>query len=57
MSVAVLACVMVMLTTYAEPEFRENAALLGADFFFSKAFEFERVADLLAALTATSAPA
>jgi DNA-binding NarL/FixJ family response regulator len=48
------ACVVVMITTYAYPEFRENAALLGADFFFSKASEFERVADVLAALTVAS---
>jgi CheY-like chemotaxis protein len=45
------ACVIVILTTYAYPEFRQNAALLGADFFFSKASEFERVADVLASLT------
>ena len=45
------ACVVVMLTTYAYSEFRENAALLGADFFFSKVSEFEHVADVLSALT------
>jgi DNA-binding NarL/FixJ family response regulator len=47
-------CVFVMLTTYASPEFRENAGLLGADFFFSKTREFERVVDVLLSLTAPS---
>jgi DNA-binding NarL/FixJ family response regulator len=49
-------CVFVVLTTYAYPEFRHNAALLGADFFFSKALEFERVADVVASLTDPAGP-
>ena len=46
------ACVVIMLTTYAYPEFRENAKRLGAEFFFSKNMDFERVVDVLAAMAA-----
>jgi YesN/AraC family two-component response regulator len=46
-------CVVIMLTTYAYPEFRENAMRLGADHFFDKAMEFERVTEVLSALVAT----
>ena len=48
------ACVVIVLTTYAYPEFRENALRLGADYFFSKAMEFERVTEVLSALAALS---
>jgi len=50
------ACVVIMLTTYAYPEFRENAMRLGADHFFDKAMEFERVTEVLSALVATHLP-
>ncbi len=43
-------CVVIILTTYAYPEFRENALRLGADHFFAKAMEFERVTEVLSAL-------
>ena len=49
-------CVVIMLTTYAYPEFRENAMRLGADYFFDKAMEFERVTEVLSALVATHPP-
>ncbi len=49
-------CVVIMLTTYAYPEFRENAMRLGADYFFDKAMEFERVTEVLSALVATHLP-
>ncbi len=51
------ACVVIMLTTYAYPEFRENARRLGADHFFDKAMEFEQVTRVLAALAARPNPA
>lgn len=47
-------CVVIILTTYAYPEFRENALRLGADYFFAKAMEFERVTEVLSALVAPS---
>jgi DNA-binding NarL/FixJ family response regulator len=47
------ACVVIVLTTYAYPEFRENALRLGADYFFSKTMEFERVTDVLSGLVAS----
>lgn len=40
-------CLVIMLTTYGFPEFRENARKLGADHFFSKGTEFERVVEVL----------
>lgn len=48
------ACVVIMLTTYDYPEFRANALRMGADFFFCKALEFERVSEVLVALTAAT---
>lgn len=45
-------CVIIILTTYAYPEFRDNALRLGANYFFSKAMEFERVTEVLRALAA-----
>ncbi len=50
------ACVVIMLTTYAYPEFRENARRLGADHFFDKAMEFEQVTGVLASLAAQPNP-
>jgi DNA-binding NarL/FixJ family response regulator len=50
------ACVVIMLTTYAYPEFRDNAGRMGANFFFSKVREFELAVKVLGALT-TSDPA
>jgi len=50
------ACTVIMLTTYAYPEFRANAARLGANFFFSKVMEFERVSEVLAALVVAPTP-
>jgi len=46
-------CVVIMLTNYAHPDFREVCQRHGADFFFHKATEFERVAEVLAACAAT----
>jgi CheY-like chemotaxis protein len=46
-------CVVIILTTYTYPEFRENAVRLGADHFFSKTMEFERVTEVLGTLTDT----
>jgi DNA-binding NarL/FixJ family response regulator len=46
-------CVVIVLTTYAYPEFRDNALRLGADYFFAKAMEFERVTEVLSALVAS----
>jgi CheY-like chemotaxis protein len=49
------ACIVAILTTYVHPVFREHGTRLGADFFFSKTLEFERVAQMLASLTPSSA--
>ena len=43
--------VVMVLTTYAFPEFRQRCVRLGADYFFNKATEFERVTDVLGAMT------
>lgn len=45
------ACVVMVLTTYAFTEFRQRCFKLGADHFFNKATEFERVTDVLGAMT------
>ena len=42
-------CMVIMLTNHAHPEFREVCQQHGADYFFHKATEFERVAEVLAA--------
>lgn len=39
--------IVVIMTTYAFPEFRQRARELGADYFFNKAIEFEKVCDVL----------
>jgi DNA-binding NarL/FixJ family response regulator len=41
------ACVVMILTTYAFKEFRQRCAALGADHFFDKSMEFERVTEVL----------
>ena len=41
------ACVVMVLTTYAFKEFRQRCAALGADYFFDKSSEFERVIEVL----------
>ncbi len=46
-------CVVMVLTTYAFDALRERCAQLGADHFFDKASEFERVTDVLGAGPAT----
>lgn len=43
-------CCVVVLTSYSQLEFRELCLRYGADHFFHKASEFERVAEVLSAL-------
>jgi len=43
-------CFVIVLTQYDEPMFAELARTLGADCFFHKSTEFERVAEVLRAL-------
>jgi DNA-binding NarL/FixJ family response regulator len=45
------ACVVIVLTNYATPPFRERCRQLGADFFFSKSAEFEQVLKVLEELS------
>jgi len=45
-------CIAIVLTTFAIPECREKCRELGADFFFEKSKEFERVPETLSALIA-----
>jgi DNA-binding NarL/FixJ family response regulator len=40
-------CVVIVLTTYAFKEFRQRCVALGADHFFDKCTEFERVIEVL----------
>lgn len=42
-------CLVIMLTNHVQPEFRQACQQHGADYFFHKATEFERVAEVLAA--------
>ena len=44
-------CVVIILTSFAIPECRERCMHLGADYFFEKSTEFERVPDTLLALS------
>lgn len=44
------ACVVIVLTNYATAPFRDRCRQLGADFFFSKSAEFEKVPKVLEAL-------
>ena len=43
-------CVVIVLTNFAIPECREHCRQLGADHFFDKSTEFERVPEVLAKL-------
>lgn len=42
----------IMLTNYAGPEFRDRCSAIGADYFFDKTGEFEKVKDVLEHLMA-----
>jgi DNA-binding NarL/FixJ family response regulator len=44
--------VVIVLTNYAIPRLREHSLALGADYFFEKAREFNRVREVLEALAA-----
>ena len=44
------ACIVIVLTSFATPETRTHCRGLGADYFFEKNQEFERVPELLAEL-------
>jgi len=43
-------CVVMVLTTYAFKEFRQRCVALGADYFFDKSAEYERVIEVLGKL-------
>lgn len=43
-------CVVIVLTSFASPECADFCLKLGADHFFDKAFEFERVPEVLETL-------
>jgi DNA-binding NarL/FixJ family response regulator len=43
-------CVVIVLTSFDQAEFRELCLRYGADYFFHKATEFERVAEVLSTL-------
>ncbi|MFZ5509408.1 MAG: response regulator [Pseudomonadota bacterium] len=45
----------IMLTNYANPEFRQRCVSLGADYFFDKTVEFEKVKEVLEKLAAAPA--
>ncbi|MBA3608258.1 MAG: response regulator [Chthoniobacterales bacterium] len=45
-----LACIVIILTNFATPETRAHCLGLGADYFFEKNQEFERVPEVLAEL-------
>jgi DNA-binding NarL/FixJ family response regulator len=45
----------IMLTNYANPEFRRCCVSLGADYFFDKTVEFEKVKEVLKKLAAAPA--
>jgi len=49
-------CVVIILTSYQQPEFRDRCAQAGADFFFHKSTEFEKVLLVLNKLIATELP-
>lgn len=49
-------CVVIILTSYQQPEFRDRCAEAGADHFFHKSTEFEKVLVVLNDLLATEAP-
>jgi CheY-like chemotaxis protein len=49
-------CVVIILTSYQQPEFRGRCAEAGADFFFHKSTEFEKVLVVLNDLITTGLP-
>ena len=49
-------CVVIILTSYQQPEFRDRCAEAGADFFFHKSTEFEKVLVVLNDLLVTELP-
>ena len=49
-------CIVIMLTNHTQQEFRDACHKDGADHFFHKSTEFDRVADVLAALSLTTLP-
>ena len=49
------AIIVMMLTSYAYPQYRQKCMEYGADFFFDKAREFHRVRDVLADLASGAA--
>lgn len=46
------ACIVVMLTSYSFRQIRQRCKTLGADYFFEKAREFDKVTELLTGLRA-----
>lgn len=40
-------CIAIMLTNYSSPEFRNRCMKIGAEFFFEKHSEFEKVAEVI----------
>ena len=40
-------CMVIILTSYAFPEFRQNSEKLGADYFFGKGLEIGKVVEVL----------
>ena len=49
-------CTVIMLTNHTQQEFRDACHKEGADHFFHKSTEFDRVADVLAALSQSQNP-
>jgi DNA-binding NarL/FixJ family response regulator len=47
----------IVLTNYAEPEYRRRAFAAGCDFFFDKAYEFNRIGEVLGELALVRDPA
>lgn len=48
--------VVIMLTNYPYPQYRKKCKALGADFFFDKSTEFEKVTKVLERLIQDSSP-
>lgn len=46
-----LAPITIMLTNYPHPQYRERVRNAGADFFFDKSNEFEKIIDVMKQLT------
>jgi two-component system response regulator DevR len=46
-----LAPITIMLTNYPHPQYRERVRSAGADFFFDKSSEFEKIIDVVKQLT------